>query len=200
MTEIRYPDAESVDEITARYLLSMPTTFMPLLCGFRYDGESIDADCATVDLSGSRSDRDPNPIHLQAARLREALGSDMFGFGFAFVVFADQLDDREENGHIPSQVRAAAEQLPGADDLIAAVTIDATGRQWWAVVPRHLPGLDPIRLHFPATPPEHWRIPDTLDASLWTAALALDKSNRKHLLGLLIEPDRPADGTGTTFL
>lgn len=200
MTEIRYPDAQSVDEITARYLLSMPTELMPLLYGFRYDGESIDADCATVDLSGSRSDQEPNPIHLQAARLRTTLGPDMFGFGFVFVVFADQLDDREENGHIPSQIRTAAAQLPGADDLIAAVTIDATGRQWWAVVPRHLPDLDPIRLHIPATAPEHWRIPETLDASLWTAALALDKSNRKYLFGLLTEPDRFPGEAGTTSL
>lgn len=200
MTEIHYPDAESVDEITARYLLSMPTGLMPLLYGFRYDGESIDADCATVDLSGDRSDRDPNPIHLQAARLRKTLGPDMFGFGFVFVVFADQLDDRAENGHIPPQVRTAAGELPGTDDLIAAVTIDATGRQWWAVVPRHLPDLDPVRLHIPATPPEEWRIPETLDASLWTAALALDKSNRKHLLGLLTEPDRFPGEAGTTSL
>ncbi|WP_040837066.1 hypothetical protein [Nocardia brevicatena] len=200
MTEILYPDAESVDEITARYLLSMPTGLMPLLYGFRYNGESIDTDCVTVDLSGSRSDREPNPIHLQAARLRKTLGPDMFGFGFVFVVFADQLDDREENGHIPPQIRTAAGELPGTDDLIAAVTIDATGRQWWAVVPRHLPDLDPIRLHIPATPPEQWRIPETLDASLWTAALALDTSNRKHLLGLLPEPDRFPGGTGTTSL
>lgn len=193
MTEIRYPDPESIDEITARYLLSMPTGLMPILYGFRYDGTGIGTECLSLDLTRERTAHDPNPIHLCAARLRQALGRDMFGFGFVFVVFADQLDDREENRHIPAQVRAAAEQLPGIDDLIVAVTIDATGRQWWAVVPRHLTDLDPVRIHLPATPPEDWRLPETLDASLWTAALALDKSNREYLLRLFPEPDRPGD-------
>ncbi|WP_040837053.1 hypothetical protein [Nocardia brevicatena] len=193
MTEIRYPDAESIDEITARYLLSMPIGLMPMLCGLRYDHAGIGADCVSVDLTRERAERDPNPIHLCAVRLRETLGREMFGFGFVFVVFADQLDDRVENRHIPAQVRAAAEQLPGIDDLIVAVTIDATGRQWWAVVPRHLTDLEPVRIYIPATPPEEWRLPETLDASLWTAALALDASNREHLLRLLPEADSPDD-------
>lgn len=116
--------------------------------------------------------------------LRTALGADMFGFGLVFVVFADQLADRRENRHIPGRVRGAAEQLPGVDDLLVAVVIDARGRQWGAVVGRHLAELEPVRIHVPATAPECWRIPETLDASLWTAAIALDESNHPHLFRL----------------
>lgn len=188
MTRIRYPDAESVDEITARYLLSMPTTSMPMLYGFRYEGNAIDAECTSIDLSGERGDHDPNPIHLHAAHLRAVLGPGMFGFGLVFVVFADQLGNRPENQHIPEQVRSGVEQLPGADDLVVAVVIDARGRQWWAVAARYLRELDPIRIYVAATPPERWRLPETLDASLWAAALALDDSNHPHLLRLLQAP------------
>ncbi|WP_328391468.1 hypothetical protein [Nocardia sp. NBC_00416] len=188
MTEIRFPDAETIDEITAHYLLSMPTSLMPMLYGFRCAEDGIDAECATVDLTGDRHDDEPNPLHLRAAHLRSLLGPDMFGFGFVFVVFADQLDDRDENRHIPAQVRSAAARLPGVDDVIVAVVIDATGRQWWAVVGRHLIELDPVRIHIPATAPESWRIPETLDASLWAAALALDEANHPHLLRLRSSP------------
>lgn len=190
MTEIRYPDPESVDEITARYLLSLPTTLLPMLYGFRFDGHAIDAECAAVDLAGERGECEANPIHRRAADLRRLLGPGMFGFGLVFVVLADQLTDRPENRHIPEQVRAAAEQLPGADDLIVAVIADAAGRQWWAVVGRHLPELDPVRIHLPATPPHRWRITAALDASLWTAALALDDANHPHLLRLR-SPSKP---------
>jgi hypothetical protein len=184
MSAIRYPDDESIAEITARYLLAMPAGLLPMLYGFLFDGRIIHSDCVGVDLAHDRGPHDPNPIHLKAASLRKILGPGMFGFGFTFPVFSDQLDDRPRNRHIPVPVRTAAEQLPTADDLIAAVTIDATGRQWWAVVPRHMPGLDPILLHLPATAPEHWRIPESLDASLWTAALALDAGNHGALLRL----------------
>ncbi|MGW5384213.1 hypothetical protein [Nocardia sp. NPDC003963] len=184
MTGIRYPDAESVDEITARYLLSLPTTLMPMLYGFRFDGRAIDAECAAVDLAGDRGENEPNPIHLLAADLRRVLGPGMFGFGLVFVVFADQLTDGPANGHIPEQVRVAAGQLPGADDLIVAAIADATGRQWWAVVGRHLTELDPVRIHIPAAPPGEWRIGTALDTSLWTAALALDEANHPHLMRL----------------
>ncbi|GGL32407.1 hypothetical protein [Nocardia jinanensis] len=184
MIAIHYPDPESVDEITARYLLSLPTTLMPMLYGFRFDGRVIDADCAAVDLTGERSEYESNPIHLRAADLRNILGPGMFGFGLVFVVFADQLADRPENRHIPEQVRAAAEQLPGESDLIVAAIIDATGRQWWAVVGRYLTELEPVRIHLPATPPNQWRITPALDVSLWTAALALDEANHPHLLRL----------------
>ncbi|NUP25549.1 MAG: hypothetical protein HOQ36_05820 [Nocardia sp.] len=188
MTEIRYPDDESIDEITARYLLSLPTPLMPMLYGFRFDGRVIDADCAAVDLTGDRGESESNPIHVRAAQLREVLGPGMFGFGLVFVVFADQLADRPENRHIPAQVRVAAGQLPGSDDLIVAAIMDATGRQWWAVVGRYLTELDPVRIHFPATPPEQWRIGVALDVSLWTAALALDEANHPHLVRLRTEP------------
>ncbi|MEU1985233.1 hypothetical protein [Nocardia sp. NPDC019395] len=184
MSPIRYPDPESIDEITAHYLLSTPTSLMPMLYGFRFDGEAIDAECAAVDLAGDRGEYEPNPIHLRAAYLRTALGPGMFGFGFVFLVFADQLDDRPENRHIPEQVRVAARQLPGADDLIVAVVMDAAGRQWWAVADRYLTELDPVRVHIPAVRPDRWRLPGTLDASLWTAALALDETNHPHLLRL----------------
>lgn len=36
-------------------------------------------------------------------------------------------------------------------------------------------------LRFPAVAPQDWRLPESLDASLWTAALALDESNHAHL-------------------
>ncbi|WP_459549578.1 hypothetical protein [Nocardia sp. X0981] len=184
MSEIRYPDSETIAEITAHYLLSMPTGLMPMLYGFRCDDTGIDADCAAVDLAGERHDHEPNPLHLRAAHLRAALGPGMFGFGLVFVVCADQLDDRAENRHIPAPVRTAADRLPGAGDLIAAVVVDAMGRQWWAVVNRHLTELDPVRIHIPAVPPERWRIPRTLEASVWTAAVALDEKNHPHLLRL----------------
>ncbi|MFI1460313.1 hypothetical protein [Nocardia carnea] len=184
MTCIRYPEPESIDEITARYLLSMPTTLLPMLYGFRYDGVGIDAECAAVDLAGDRRDHEPNPVHVRAAQIRTALGSGMFGFGLVFAVFADQLADRPENRHIPELVRAAADQLPGIDDLVVAVVIDARGRQWWAVAGRHLPELDPVRIRVAASPPEQWRIPKSFDASLWTAALALDATNHPRLLRL----------------
>ncbi|WP_327147826.1 hypothetical protein [Nocardia sp. NBC_01329] len=181
MTRIRFPDPESIDEITSRFLLSMPTASLPMLYGFRCDNSGIDAECVAVDLTGHRRDHEPNPVHLRAAQLRNTLGTDMFGFGLVFVVFADQLRDRPENRHIPERVRVAAEQLPGIDDLLVAVVIDARGRQWWAVAARHLPDLDPVRIHTPATRPENWCIPKTLDASLWTAALALDDANHPKL-------------------
>ncbi|MEU1982208.1 hypothetical protein [Nocardia sp. NPDC019395] len=184
MSTIRYPDDESVAEITARYLLAMPAGLLPMLYGFLFDGKIVHSDCVGVDLGRDRGTDDPNPIHLKAAYLRKILGPGMFGFGFTFPVFSDQLDDLPRNRHIPAPVRAAAEQLPTAYDLIAAVTIDATGRQWWAVVPRQMPGLDPILLRLPATPSENWRIPESLDASLWTAALALDDDNHAALLRL----------------
>lgn len=184
MSAIRYPDDESVAEITARYLLAMPTGLLPMLYGFRFDGATIHSDCVAVDLSRDRAAGEPNPIHVKAAQLRTVLGPGMFGFGFAFPVFADQLDARACNRHIPAPVRTAAGQLPAADDLIAAATIDATGRQWWAVAPRHVPGLEPVLLRLPAVPAEDWRLPESLDASLWTAALALDESNHAALLRL----------------
>ncbi|WP_327148128.1 hypothetical protein [Nocardia sp. NBC_01329] len=189
MSEIRYPDPESVDEIAARYLLSLPTTLMPMLYGFRFDGRAIDADCATVDLTGDRDAYEPNPIHLCAAGLRKVLGPGIFGFGLVFVVFADQLADRPENRHIPDVVRAAAGQLPGEDDLIVAAIVDATGRQWWAVVGRHLTELDPVRIHIPANAPDEWRVTGALDSSLWTAALALDEANHPHLMRLRTAPE-----------
>ena len=183
MTHIRYPDHESVAEITARYLLAPQVQPVPLLYGFHYDGASIRAGCVPVDLSGQRADHEPNPLHVQAAALRTALDPGMFGFGFVFVVFADQVACRPENRHIPQQVRIAAAQLPVAD-LLVAVTMDAVSRQWWAVVPRHLPELEPVCLHVPAAAPEDWQLPDSLEASLWTAALALDESNHTDLLRL----------------
>ncbi|MFI6312176.1 hypothetical protein ACIBEK_18900 [Nocardia fusca] len=195
MTPIRYPDDESVDEITARFLLAAPTGPMPVLYGFRYDGTSIRAECAQVDLSRDRGAHDPNPIHVQAAKLRISLGPGVFGFGFVFAVFADQLDDRAENRHIPPQVRTAAQRLPGAGDLVAAATIDATGRQWWAVVPRHVPGLEPVLLRIPATAPTDWQLPGSLDASLWTAALALDDANHTDLLRLRASTTQPKGGS-----
>lgn len=182
MTGIRYPDPETIDEITARYLLSMPAALLPMLYGFRYDGTAIDAECAAVDLTGDRGANEPNPLHLRAAHIRTALGPGMFGFGLVFVVSADQLIDKPENRHIPQRIRSTAGKLPGPDDLLTAIVIDARGRQWWAVASRHLPELDPVRIQVPATPPEQWRIPETLDASLWTAALALDHANHPHLL------------------
>ncbi|MEU4313037.1 hypothetical protein [Nocardia sp. NPDC024068] len=190
MTVIRYPGAEVVEEITARYLLSMPTGLMPMLYGFRFDGDAIDGDCAAVDLSGDRGPGEPNPIHLRAARLREILGPGMFGFGLVFVVCADQLTDGAENRHIPDRVRLAAGQLPGAGDVIVAVVADATGRQWWAVVDRYLLELDPVRIHVPAVAPGEWSLPESVDASLLTAALALDAANHPHLLRLG-SPHRP---------
>ncbi|WP_328391925.1 hypothetical protein [Nocardia sp. NBC_00416] len=190
MTPIRYPDPESIEEITARFLLTMPTAMLPMLYGFRYADGGIDAECAPVDLTGDRLDSELDPLHLRAADLRNALGPGMFGFGLVFVVFADQLTDRPENRHIPERVRVAADQLPGVDDLLVAVVIDARGRQWWAVASRHLSELDPVRMHVPATPPERWRIPETFDASLWTAALALDDADHPHLLCLRRTPPR----------
>ncbi|MFI5720979.1 hypothetical protein [Nocardia sp. NPDC051750] len=184
MSPIRYPDPESIDEITAHYLLSTPWTLGPMLYGFRFDGEAIHAGCAAVDLTGDRGADEPNPIHLRAAQLRTELGPETFGFGFVFPVFADQLADRPENRHIPEQVRRAARQLPGVGDLIVAVVMDATGRQWWAVADRNLIELDPVRIRVAATPPDQWQLPGTLDASLWTAALALDETNHPHLLRL----------------
>ncbi|WP_280433985.1 hypothetical protein [Nocardia carnea] len=190
MSTIQYPDEESIAEITAHYLLAMPAGLLPMLYGFRFDGSSIDTDCVRVELNHDRTPHEPNPLHVKAAQLRAILGTDMFGFGFVFPVFADQLDSGAGNHHIPEPVRTAAERLPAAEDLIAAATIDATGRQWWAVVPRHVPGLDPVLLHLPATPPENWRIPESLDASLWTAALALDENNHAALLRLCtMRPD-----------
>ena len=182
VSAIRYPDDESIDEITARFLLSMPAILLPMLYGFRFDGESVDAECAAVDLTGDRGDAEPNPIHVRAAQLRKVLGTDMFGFGLVFVVCGDQLEDRVENRHIPEPVRVAARQLPGAGDLRVAVVMDATGRQWWAVAARYLIELEPVRIHVPAVARAEWRIPATLDASLWTAALALDETNHPHLL------------------
>ncbi|MGW5384962.1 hypothetical protein [Nocardia sp. NPDC003963] len=180
-----------MDEITSRFLLSMPTTLLPMLYGFSCDDRGIAAECVGVDLTGDRCAHELNPLHLRAAHLRNTLGPDMFGFGLVFVVFSDQLADRPENGHIPEQVRVAAERLPGLDDdVLVAVVIDARGRQWWAVAARHLPELDPIRIHIPATTPELWRIPGTLDASLWTAALALDDINHLELCRLVQEPLR----------
>lgn len=184
MSRIQYPDDESIAEITAHYLLAMPAGLLPMLYGFRFDGSSIDTDCVRVALDHDRKPEDPNPLHVKAAQLRTVLGAGMFGFGFVFPVFADQLDSGAQNRHIPQPVRSAAARLPAAADLIAAAIIDATGRQWWAVVPRHVPNLEPILLHLPATPPENWRIPEGLDASLWTAALALDDRNHDALLRL----------------
>lgn len=130
MSTIRYPDDESVAEITARYLLSLPISTLPVLYGFRFDGTAIHTDCAGVDLDRDRAAGTPNPIHVQAAHLRTVLGPGVFGFGFAFPVFADQLDGSARNRHIPAPVLTAAERLPAVDDLIAAATIDAIGRQW----------------------------------------------------------------------
>ncbi|WP_280421108.1 hypothetical protein [Nocardia carnea] len=182
MSAIRYPDDESIDEITARFLLSMPPSLLPMLYGFRFDGENIEAESAAVDLTGDRGDGEPNPVHMRAARLRKALGADMFGFGLVFGVCGDQLEDRVETRHIPEPVRVAARQLPGAGDLVVAVVMDATGRQWWAIADRYLIELDPVRIHVPAAAPAEWRLPGTLDASLWTAALALDEANHPYLL------------------
>ncbi|MGW0179105.1 hypothetical protein [Nocardia sp. NPDC003345] len=121
---------------------------------------------------------------MRSAEIRIARGPGMFGFGLVFVVAADQLTDRPENRHIPRRIRTAARRLPGPDDLLTTIVIDAHGRQWWAVTSRHLPELEPVRIRVPAAPPERWRIPETLDASLWTAALALDDANHPHLLRL----------------
>lgn len=184
MSTIQYPDEESIAEITAHYLLAMPAGLLPMLYGFRFDGSSIDTDCVRLELDRDRRTGDPNPFHIKAAHLRKTLGTGMFGFGFVFPVHADQLDSSADNRHIPAPVRTAAEQLPAAEDLIAAAIIDATGRQWWAVIPRHIPDLNPILLHLPATSPQDWRIPESLDASLWTAALALDEANHAALLRL----------------
>lgn len=184
MSTIQYPDDESIAEITAHYLLAMPAGLLPMLYGFRFDGRSIDTDCVRVAWDHDRKPEGPNPLHVKAAQLRTVLGTGMFGFGFVFPVFADQLDSSVQNRHIPQPVRSAAERLPAAEDLIAAALIDATGRQWWAVVPRHVPNLEPVLLHLPATAPENWRIPESLDASLWTAALALDDRNHDALLRL----------------
>lgn len=190
MSTIQYPDDESLAEITAHYLLAMPAGMLPMLYGFRFDGISIDTDCVRVELDRDRGPDDPNPLHVKAAHLRTVFGAGMFGFGFVFPVFADQLDARAHNRHIPAPVRAAAKRLPAAEDLIAAALIDATGRQWWAVVPRHIPGLAPIVVHLPAVPLEDWRIPDGdgIHTSLWTAALALDDTNHAALLGLRATP------------
>lgn len=191
MSRIRYPDPESIDEIIAHYLLSTPGGLMPMLYGFRFDGEAIDAECAVLDLAGNRAADEPNPIHLRAAQLRAVLGPGTFGFGFIFPVFTDQLADRPENRHIPEQVRRAAQQLPELGDVMVAVVMDATGRQWWAIADLHLIELDPVRIHVPATPPDQWQLPDTFDASLWTAALALDEANHAHLLrlGIATQPN-----------
>ncbi|MEV3963481.1 hypothetical protein AB0M34_21750 [Nocardia sp. NPDC050193] len=188
MSAILYPDDESVAEITSHYLLSTPAERLPMLYGFRFDGITVHADCIEVELDRDRAAGEPNPIHAQAAQLRTVLGPGMFGFGFAFPVFADQLDSGPGNRHIPEPVRIAAEQLPAFDDLLVAATIDATGRQCWAVVPRHVPELEPVLLRFPASDPTHWRLPGSLEASLWTAALALDESNHAHLLRLRPTP------------
>ncbi|MEU4315596.1 hypothetical protein [Nocardia sp. NPDC024068] len=184
MTAISYPDDESVAEITMHFLPALPADSLPVLLGFRFDGETIHSECAEVYLSGDRGPREPNPIHAAAARIRTVLGDGMFGFGFVFPVFADQLDSRADNSHIPAPVHTAAARLAAPSDLIAAATIDAAGRQWWAVLPRHLPGFAPILLRFPAVAPQDWRLPESLHASLWTAALALDVTNHPHLLRL----------------
>lgn len=189
MSPIHYPDPESINEITARFLLSTPACLLPMLYGFRFDGTGIDAECAAVDLTG-RADHEPNPIHVRAAQLRTALGPGMFGFGFVFAVFPDQLTDRPTNQHIPEQVRVAARRLPCSAELLVAVVMDATGRQWWAITERYLLEFDPVRIHVPAKPPAEWRLPATLDASLWTAAVALDETNHPHLLRLRDVPRR----------
>ncbi|MGW1741492.1 hypothetical protein ACWCPQ_22110 [Nocardia sp. NPDC001965] len=198
MSAIRYPDDESVAEITAHYLLAMPVPLLPLLYGFRYDGTVVHTDCVGVDLDRDRAAGEPNPLHVQAANLRTLLGPGMFGFGFAFPVFADQLDSRARNRHIPEPVRIAAGRLPGSNDLIVAATIDATGRQWWAAIPQHMPELAPVLLRVPAVAPADWRLPESLDASLWTAALALDDANHTHLLRLRSTSPQP-DGDSTTI-
>lgn len=184
MTAIRYPDDDSVTDITMHFLPTLPLDSLPVLLGFRFDGETIHSECAEVYLGGDRGPREPNPIHTAAARIRAVLGAGMFGFGFVFPVFADQLDSRGTNSHIPAPVRTAAARLTVPSDVIAAATIDATGRQWWSVLPRHLPGFAPILLRLPAIAPRHWELPESLHASLWTAALALDDANHPHLLRL----------------
>ncbi|NKY60059.1 hypothetical protein [Nocardia flavorosea] len=182
-------------------LLAIPAGLLPMLYGFRFDDGSIGTDCVRVELDHDHRPEEPNPIHVKAAHLRTVLGAGMFGFGFVFPVFADQLDSSAQNRHIPQSVRSAAERLPAVEDLIAAVIIDATGRQWWAVAPRHVPNLGPILLHLPATAPENWRIPESLDASLWTAALALDDTTMQHccVCALCTQmPVRPVEcATGT---
>ncbi|MGW0178814.1 hypothetical protein [Nocardia sp. NPDC003345] len=184
MTTIRYPDDDSVSEITRHFLPTLPAESLPVLLGFRFDGETIHSECAEVYLDGDRGPREPNPIHTAAARIRAVLGAGMFGFGFVFPVFADQLDSHAANRHIPRPVRTAAARLGVPSDVIVAATIDATGRQWWAVLPRHLPGLAPVLLRIPAVAPRDWQLPDSLHASLWTAALALDTANHPHLMRL----------------
>ncbi|NUP26486.1 MAG: hypothetical protein HOQ44_07290 [Nocardia sp.] len=195
MSAIAYPDDESVAEITARYLLAVPAWLLPLLYGFRFDGTVVHTECVGVVLDRDRAAGEPNPLHVQAAHLRSLLGPGMFGFGFTFPVFADQLDSRARNRHIPEPVRIAAERLPTVDDLIVAATIDATGRQWWAVVPRHMPELAPILLRVPAVAPADWRLPGSLEASLWTAALALDDANHADLLRLRSTSPQPDSGS-----
>ncbi|MGW4068161.1 hypothetical protein [Nocardia grenadensis] len=191
MTAIRYPDDESVAEITAHFLPVVPAGSLPVLFGFRFDGETIHAECAEVD--PSRGVTDPNPIHVAAARVRAVLGPGMFGFGFVFLVFADQLDSRDAARHIPAPVRTAAARLPAGPDMLAAATIDAAGRQWWAVRP-HQCAADPVLLRYPAVAPPDWRLPESIDASLWTAALALDAANHPHLLRLRITNPRERTG------
>ncbi|MFI9532917.1 hypothetical protein ACIG56_06705 [Nocardia fusca] len=191
MTAIRYPDDESVAAITAHFLPVVPAGSLPVLFGFRLDGETIHAECAEVD--PSRGVTDPNPIHAAAARVRAVLGPGMFGLGFVFLVFADQLDSRGTARHIPAPVRTAAARLPAGSDVLAAATIDATGRQWWAVRPHHCEA-DPIVLRYPAVAPSDWRLPESIDASLWTAALALDDANHPHLLRLRITNPRGRTG------
>lgn len=191
MSTIRFPDDESVAEITAHFLPAVPAGSLPVLFGFRFDGETIHAECAEVD--PSRGVTDPNPVHVAAAQVRAVLGPGMFGLGFVFLVFADQLDSRATARHIPAPVRTAAARLPTGSDLLAAATIDATGRQWWAVRP-HRCRTDPILLRYPAVAPGDLRLPESIDASLWTAALALDDANHPHLLRLRITSPRERTG------
>jgi len=164
--------------------------FMPTLYGFRYDEHRIGPDCIRSEFlrlgpTGGCLDSDTAQIHEYAAQLRGALGPEMFGIGLAFIVFEEQLDDRQ----IPAPVLAAVEQLPGAGDLLVAVTIDARSRHWWAVVPRQLPELEPVQIHIPATSP-NWEVPDAaLTSWLWTAALGLEVSNRERLQQVVAEAD-----------
>ena len=117
----------------------MPAGLLPMLYGFRFDGSSIDTDCVRVELEHDRKPEDPNPIHVKAAQLRTVLGAGMFGVGFVFPVFADQLDSSAQNRHTPQPVRSAAERLPTAADLIAAAIIDAF---WWGLTLRAPPCPD----------------------------------------------------------